>query len=132
MCVCEMDSISNSLPVAKRFKRLCQQETFWIYSLNTLTPGGLNEENEIHRHCNMFSTIIVHVMLNVLWCSFPHFTIYLLFPTTDPYAHILFWISHSRSYCIGCYKQQSHICFYFNLLRFSKLFLNTIRNLFFI
>lgn len=27
---------------AKHFKKLCQQETHWIFMLNTLTPGGLN------------------------------------------------------------------------------------------
>lgn len=43
-----IESIPATFPAAERFKRLCQQETYWIYSLGTLTPGGLNKEIEVH------------------------------------------------------------------------------------
>lgn len=29
------------------YKRLLQRESYWIYQLDTLTPGGLNCENEL-------------------------------------------------------------------------------------
>lgn len=40
-------TIPGTLPPAERFKRLRQRETFWIYTLDTLVPGGLNEEIEV-------------------------------------------------------------------------------------
>ena len=43
-----LESIPDTLPGAERYKRLCQQESFWIYPLGTLVPGGLNEEIKIH------------------------------------------------------------------------------------
>lgn len=43
-----VEAISEKFTPAERFQRLCKQETYWIYSLNTLTPHGLNEEIEVH------------------------------------------------------------------------------------
>lgn len=43
-----IESIPAKYPAAERYKRLCQQETYWIYSLGTLAPGGLNEDIEVH------------------------------------------------------------------------------------
>lgn len=42
-----IESIPATLPAAERFKRLCQRETYWIYALDVLSPGGINEELEI-------------------------------------------------------------------------------------
>lgn len=41
-----LESIPKSLPRAECTK--CERETFWIYTLDSLSPGGLNEEIEIH------------------------------------------------------------------------------------
>lgn len=43
-----IEAMPRGLPAAERFKRLCQQKAYWIYSLGTLSPGGLNEELETH------------------------------------------------------------------------------------
>lgn len=42
-----IEQIPRSLPDAERFKRLCSRETFWIYCLDVLSPGGMNEAIEI-------------------------------------------------------------------------------------
>ena len=42
-----IEQISNKHTEAERFHRLCERETFWIYSLDALRPGGMNEELEI-------------------------------------------------------------------------------------
>lgn len=42
-----IESISGALPLEERFKRLCQRETYWIYILNFLAPGGLIEGIEV-------------------------------------------------------------------------------------
>lgn len=42
-----IEQIPRSLPAAERFKRLCARETFWIYTLDVLSPGGINESIEI-------------------------------------------------------------------------------------
>lgn len=39
-------SHAQNLPAAEHFKRLCTRESYWIYRLDTLAPGGLNEELE--------------------------------------------------------------------------------------
>lgn len=38
-----IEQILSSLSVAKHFKKLCARETFWIYNLDALSPGGINE-----------------------------------------------------------------------------------------
>lgn len=43
-----IEAIPKNLSEAERFSRLCQHETFWIYTLDTLTPNSLNEELEIN------------------------------------------------------------------------------------
>lgn len=43
-----IESISDHFTPAKRFQSLFRQETFWIYTLNSMTPNGLNEEIEIN------------------------------------------------------------------------------------
>lgn len=43
-----IESISDRFTPAERFQRLCRQVTFWIYTLNSMTPNGLNEEIEIN------------------------------------------------------------------------------------
>ena len=42
-----IEQIDKTLPPAERFKKLCARETYWIYSLDTLSPGGINESIEI-------------------------------------------------------------------------------------
>lgn len=42
-----IEQISKSMSQAERFKKLCARETFWIYCLDVLSPGGLNEGIEI-------------------------------------------------------------------------------------
>lgn len=42
-----IEQIPNSLPAAERFKKLCARETYWIYHLDVLSPGGMNEGIEI-------------------------------------------------------------------------------------
>lgn len=41
------EQIPKSRTEAERFKKLCTRETFWIYNLDVLLPGGLNEGIEI-------------------------------------------------------------------------------------
>ena len=41
-----IEAIPETPTAVERFQRLCRQETFWIYSLNTMSPHGLNEEIE--------------------------------------------------------------------------------------
>lgn len=43
-----IESIPRGLSEAERFLRLCQCETFWILTLDTLAPNGLNEELEVN------------------------------------------------------------------------------------
>lgn len=43
-----IESIPKNLPPAERFKRLCARESYWIYRLDSMTPGGLNEEIEVN------------------------------------------------------------------------------------
>ncbi|XP_077336748.1 transducin beta-like protein 2 isoform X2 [Lithobates pipiens] len=43
-----IEAIPRSLPEAERFSRLCEREMFWIYTLDTLVPNGLNEELEVN------------------------------------------------------------------------------------
>lgn len=43
-----IESIPPTLPTAERYKRLCERENYWIYTLDTLSPGGLNEGIEIN------------------------------------------------------------------------------------
>lgn len=43
-----IESIPDHFSSAERFQCLCRQETFWIYTLNSMTPNGLNEEIEIN------------------------------------------------------------------------------------
>ncbi|CAI9555659.1 unnamed protein product [Staurois parvus] len=43
-----LESIHNNLSESDRFKKLCSQETYWIFTLDTLSPGGLNEELDIN------------------------------------------------------------------------------------
>lgn len=42
-----LEQMPKNLSQAERFQKLCERETYWIYSLNTLNPGGINEELEI-------------------------------------------------------------------------------------
>lgn len=44
-----IESIPSTLPLAERFSRLCQRETYWIYTLDSLAPGGLNEDIETNQ-----------------------------------------------------------------------------------
>lgn len=43
-----IESIPDQFTPAERFQRLCRQETFWIFTLNSLAPNGLNEDIEIN------------------------------------------------------------------------------------
>lgn len=43
-----IEKIPNSGQIAECFKKLCRQETYCIFMLNTLTLGGLNEELEVN------------------------------------------------------------------------------------
>lgn len=43
-----IESIPEKFTPAERFQLLCRQETLWIYTLNTMTPHGRNEEVEIN------------------------------------------------------------------------------------
>lgn len=38
-----IEQIDRSLPAAKRLKKLCARETYWIYNLDVLSPGGIND-----------------------------------------------------------------------------------------
>lgn len=42
-----IEQIPKHMSEAERFKKLCARETFWIYCLDVLSPGGLNEGIEI-------------------------------------------------------------------------------------
>lgn len=43
-----IEAIPKHLPEAERFSLLCERETFWIYTLDSLRPNGLNEELDIN------------------------------------------------------------------------------------
>lgn len=45
-----IESIPEKFTPAERFECLCRQETFSIYTLNTMTPHGLNKEIEINNN----------------------------------------------------------------------------------
>lgn len=40
-----IESIPMSIPEGERFAHLCKRESFWIFTLNSMTPEGLNEEH---------------------------------------------------------------------------------------
>lgn len=42
------ESISKGQPRAERIWCLCARATYWIYTLDTMAPGGLNEDLEVH------------------------------------------------------------------------------------
>lgn len=42
-----IESMPKDLPTAEHYKCLFTCEMYWIYTLDTLAPGGLNEELEI-------------------------------------------------------------------------------------
>lgn len=48
MRVWVIEQIPRTLSRVERFKRLCERETFWIYTLDALAPGGLKEDIEIN------------------------------------------------------------------------------------
>lgn len=41
-----IEAISMQLPEGEKFSQICKRETFWIFNLNSMSPGGLNEELE--------------------------------------------------------------------------------------
>lgn len=43
-----LESIPRNLSEAEWFSKLCECETFWIYTLDTLAPNGLNKEIEVN------------------------------------------------------------------------------------
>lgn len=43
-----IESIPRNLSEAEHISRLCERETFWIYTLDTLAPNGLSEELEVN------------------------------------------------------------------------------------
>lgn len=43
-----IEAISNGLDSGNKYQILCTRETFWIFTLGTLAPQGLNEESELH------------------------------------------------------------------------------------
>ena len=43
-----LEAISRHLPSAERYKRLCERENYWIFTLDSLSPGDLNEGIEIN------------------------------------------------------------------------------------
>lgn len=42
-----IEAMPREIPPAECFRRFCHREMFWIFSLNVLTHGGLNEDFEI-------------------------------------------------------------------------------------
>lgn len=43
-----LESIPKTLPTAEHYKRLYERENYWIYFLDTLSPGGLSESIKIN------------------------------------------------------------------------------------
>lgn len=43
-----IETIKKDDDAGRRFKKLCRQESFWIFSLGSMVPDGLNEDLEIH------------------------------------------------------------------------------------
>lgn len=43
-----IEVIPMTMPKGEGFSRLCLRETFWIFTLDTMSPDGLNEELEIN------------------------------------------------------------------------------------
>lgn len=41
-------AIAKDLDSGKRHQNLCTREAFWIFTLGSLAPKGLNEEIELH------------------------------------------------------------------------------------
>lgn len=48
MRVWVIEAIPKQLPSAKRYKRLCERENYWIFTLDSLSPGGLNVGIELN------------------------------------------------------------------------------------
>ena len=42
-----IEAIPMTLSEGERFSRLCMRETYWIFTLNSMSPDGLNEELEV-------------------------------------------------------------------------------------
>lgn len=42
-----IEAMPKDLPPAERYRRLCHREMYWIFLLNVLAPGGLNEDFEV-------------------------------------------------------------------------------------
>lgn len=49
MKVFGIESIGRELDIGRRYQRLCKREAFWIFTLGSLAPGGLNEDPEVHK-----------------------------------------------------------------------------------
>lgn len=49
MKVFRIEAVGGDLDTGRRHQRLRKQEAFWIFILGSLTPGGLNEDPEIHK-----------------------------------------------------------------------------------
>lgn len=49
MRVFGIESIGGDLDSGRKHQRLCKHEAYWIFTLGSLAPGGLNEDPEIHK-----------------------------------------------------------------------------------
>lgn len=43
-----IEAIKKDADNGRRFRRLCKQESFWIFTLGSLVPDGMNEDLHIH------------------------------------------------------------------------------------
>lgn len=50
MRVFGIESIGGELDSGRKHQRLCKREAYWIFTLGSLAPGGLNKDPEITFH----------------------------------------------------------------------------------
>lgn len=43
-----IEAIKKDDDIGRRFQKLCRQESFWIFTLGSMVPDGMNEDLEIH------------------------------------------------------------------------------------
>ena len=43
-----IEAIQNGLDSGKKYQILCKREAYWIFTLGSMVPNGLNEEIVLH------------------------------------------------------------------------------------
>lgn len=80
------EAIKKDNDMGRRFQRLCRQASFWIFTLGSMAPVGMNKDLEVHgaiqkydQHQYPFQCSIQHASLPLL-CQFFKFSVF-FFPS---------------------------------------------------